>query len=201
MGHTEEEPETVTLDMIREQSHDWKREGKFWVTYRPTANIYEEKNEVLGIILHHTAVDSTVEYVVNEIFKDGQTISCHVVIDEDGTRFVLAEPETVTWHAGLSKWGDRFRANLFTIGIEFHGNTVKKPLTDAQIESAVEYMRPIIREYNIRPENIVTHEMVREEYRKAFPKNKKAYPKVDITPTEYQRVMHALDTAGLTGRH
>ncbi len=43
----------------------------------------------------------------------------------------------------------------------------------------------------------MTHQMVRDTYMKAIPGNKKAYPKVDITPEEYKRVLNALDTAKL----
>ncbi|MDE5849792.1 MAG: N-acetylmuramoyl-L-alanine amidase [Muribaculaceae bacterium] len=106
-------------------------------------------------------------------------------------------PEEIPFHAGYSKLGNRFRVNTFSIGIEFQGNTLERPLTDEQIESAIEYLRPIIKKYNIKAKNIVTHQMVRDAYMKAIPGNKKAYPKVDITPVEYERVMNALDTAGL----
>lgn len=44
---------------------------------------------------------------------------------------------------------------------------------------------------------IQLHQMVRDAYVKAIPGNKKASPKVDITPVEYERVMNALDTARL----
>lgn len=70
-------------------------------------------------------------------------------------------------------------------------------MTNEQIESSIEYLRPIIKKYNIKAKNIVTHQMVRDAYMKAIPGNKKAYPKVDITPVEYERVMNALDTARL----
>ncbi len=185
------------IDEVRMQSTDWEKPGKYWVTHLATPNIYEGINTVEGVVLHHTAYDGTAQRIAKALCRPTAEASCHVVIDYDGTRYILASPEVITWHAGKSKFGDRFRANLYTIGIEFHGNTLEYPLTDQQIESAVEYLKPIIAKYGIPAENIVTHQMIREAYMEAKPKDKKVFPKFDITPTEYDRVIHALDTANI----
>lgn len=189
-------PELDPFDLYREQSPEWVRPGKYWETHRLTPNIYEEEtNDVKGIVLHHTAYEGPTATLIDALCSPNSGVSCHVVIDKDGTRYVLAPPEAVTWHAGYSYWRGRFRANLFMIGIEFQGNTLEEPLTDEQIESAIEYIRPIVKKYNIPKSEVVTHQMIRDAYRKAVPKNKKAWPKVDIVPEEYHRVLHALDTA------
>lgn len=190
-------PVLDTKEMMREVSPEWEKPGKYWVTYRETPNVLEGENEVSGIVLHHTAYEGSADQVVKDLCDSTNNVSCHVVIDKDGTRYVLAPPEAITWHAGFSKWGDRYRANLFMIGIEFQGNTLVEPLTEEQIESAIEYMRPIIEKYDIKAENIVTHQMIRDAYREANPKNKRAWPKVDITPEEYERVKEALSAAGV----
>ena len=187
-----------SIDKTRNLSPDWHRSGKYWETFQyHTPNLHEGKNEVKAVVLHHTASKGTGEIVARELCRPGRGASCHVVIDTDGTRYVLAQPEEIPFHAGYSKWGNRFRVNTFSIGIEFQGNTLERPLTDEQIESAIEYLRPIIKKYNIKAKNIVTHQMVRDAYMKAIPGNKKTSPKVDITPVEYKRVMNALDTARL----
>lgn len=54
--------------------------------------------------------------------------------------------------------------NDFTLGIEFQGRTDQKPLTDAQINSAIEWMTPIIRKYNIPYQNLTSHKRIRDEY-------------------------------------
>lgn len=190
-------PTLSPQEIYRRQSPDWEKPGKYWVTHLLTPNVYEGINEVEGIVLHHTAYPGTARQIAEALCRTTSDASCHVVIDDDGTRYILAEPEVITWHAGKSKLGDRFRANLFTVGIEFHGNTLEFPLTDEQIESAVEYLKPIITKYNIPAEKIVTHRMIREAYMEAMPKDKKVFPKVDITPVEYERVIFALDTAHL----
>lgn len=185
----------LLVTMLRQGDPRWQKVGKYWVRKQYTENLYVNGNEVKGVVLHHTAASGSAEDVANNMCKPGHKVSCHVVIDKDGTRYILAEPTDITWHAGYSKLGNRFKANEFTIGIEFHGNTLEAPLTEAQIESAVDYLKPIIKQYKIPTKNIVTHQMIRDAYREAVPSNKKAWPKVDITPEEYERVLKALKEA------
>jgi len=154
----------------------------------PTPNFDAEKvNEVQGVILHHTA-EPTVERSLYVLTKGPRQVGTHVVIDTDGTRYVMCEPTTVTYHAGKSLLNGREGCNAFTIGIEFQGNTLEQPLTDNQVYSAIEYLLPIMEKYNVQAKNVVTHEMVRQAYKKKHPKEK-CYNKVDITQVEYKKFM------------
>lgn len=155
-----------------------------------TPNIDKGINEVKGIVLHHTATAS-LEESIEKLTTPGSGVSCHVLIDKDGTRYLLAPPEAITWHAGFSKMGNREKCNKFTIGIEFQGNTVEAPLTNEQVESAVEYIAPLMEEYGIPIENIVTHEQIRKSYQDAHPKSR-VPDKVDITESQHQRILNAL---------
>lgn len=157
----------------------------------PTPNYDEEKtNDVQGVILHHTA-EPTAKRSLEILTSPIRKVSTHAVIDTDGTRYILAEPTVVTYHAGYSTLNGRDACNEFTIGIEFQGNTLVEPLTEAQIESAIEYLKPIIAKYHIPLTNIVTHEMVRKNYKRKYP-NKRVSGKVDITQQEYSRFMEAI---------
>ncbi|MBR1593941.1 MAG: N-acetylmuramoyl-L-alanine amidase [Alloprevotella sp.] len=159
--------------------------------YHPTPNFDSEKvNDVQGIILHHTA-EPTIERSLAVLTSSQKKVGTHVVIDTDGTRYIMAEPRKVVFHAGKSILGGREACNEFTIGIELQGNTLESPLTQDQIDSAIEYMLPLIREYNIPVSNIVTHEMIRQAYKRKYP-NTKCYDKVDITQKEYRRFMKRL---------
>lgn len=164
-------------------------------TYReishPTTNIDPEKrNRVEGIILHHTA-EPTAERSMEILTSKERGVGTHVVIDYDGTRYIMCEPEVVTFHAGRSILNGKEGCNDFTVGIEFQGNTLEEPLTDDQIRSGIEYVMRLMSQYDIPIENIVTHEMVRTAYKQKYP-NKKVSGKIDITPEEYQRFMFAL---------
>lgn len=152
-------------------------------------------NEQKGIVLHHTAfMDPDLTSVVNHLRDPKSEASSHVVIGYDGARKVLANPESVTFHAGQSVWNNRDNVNDFMLGIEFQGDTNKKDLTDAQIESAIEYMLPIIRKNNIPLENIVTHQQVRDMYNEFAKKQKQkqAPSKPDINLSNYERIINEL---------
>jgi N-acetyl-anhydromuramyl-L-alanine amidase AmpD len=86
--------------------------------------------------------------------------SSHIVIQENGKRSIYASPEQVTFHAGDSEWNKRKDVNDFSIGVEFQGDTNKKPLTQAQIESFVEYYAPLAKKYNLSLKDIITHQMI-----------------------------------------
>lgn len=144
-------------------------------------------NTVEGVILHHTA-EPTAQRSLEVLSDPVRGVSTHCVIDYDGTRYIMCEPTVVAYHAGKSILNGKEGCNGFTIGIEFQGNTLEQPLTDNQIESAIEYLRPIIAKYNIPLENIVTHQMVRKAFKRKYPKVR-VYDKVDITQTEYKRFM------------
>ena len=168
------------------------------IVYR-TPNVDKKRtNSVEGVILHHTA-EPTLDRSLGVLTSLKKRVGTHAVIDTDGTRYIMAEPETVTYHAGLSLLNGKEDCNGFTIGIEFQGNTLEGPLTQDQILSAVEYLIPIMKKYNIPLENVVTHEMVRIAYKKKYPR-KRCSGKVDITQTEYLRFMKVLKSRLQQGR-
>lgn len=175
-------------------SENHQDDGKYREVSHPTPNTDPEKvNEVRGVVLHHTA-EPTIERSLGVLTSLTKKVGTHVVIDTDGTKYIMAQPEVVTFHAGLSVLNGREGCNDFCIGIEFQGNTLEKPLTQDQIESAIEYLKPIMAKYNIPLDNVVTHEMIRQAYKRKYP-NKKCYGKVDITQKEYRRFMAALRAA------
>lgn len=161
----------------------------------PTPNITQGKsNQVQGVILHHTA-SSDAKNAIRKLTLAGSNVSSHVVIDTDGTRWVLASPEQITWHAGKSILNGRENCNDFTIGIEFQGNTLETELTQDQINSAIDYLLPLIDKYKIPMQNIVTHETIRTAYKRAHPNDTACLPKRDITSKEYTKFMKALKAA------
>lgn len=153
-------------------------------------------NEQKGIVLHHTAfMDNDLTGVINHLTRPNGE-SAHVVIGFDGTRKVLARPDQVTFHAGQSAWNGRTNVNDFMLGIEFQGDTNRKDLTPQQIQSAVEYMTPIIRANNIRLEDIVTHQQIRDLWfdyaQKAGHSTSGVGRKPDINESNYKKIIQAL---------
>ncbi|MBR6979764.1 MAG: N-acetylmuramoyl-L-alanine amidase [Prevotella sp.] len=157
----------------------------------PTPNILPDTlNEMLGIVLHHTALP-TAEAALHELTRP-RGVSSHVVIDTDGKRYILAPPTAITFHAGKSLLNGRERCNNFCIGVEFQGNTAQVPLTKEQIESGVEYLLPLVTEHHIPLDNIVTHKMVRDNFIHHHPQERRCKTKVDISSSDYARFMNAL---------
>ena len=190
--YTSPKEEQIAIDEKEIEGIPIKKE--YEVRSFPTPNYdRNRKNEVIGVVLHHTA-EPTVERSLAILTSSTRKVGTHVVIDTDGTRYIMAEPEVATYHAGLSILNGHEGCNYCTVGIEFQGNTLVKPLTEDQIASGIEYLIPIIEKYKIPLENIVTHEMVRIAYMQKYPK-KRCSGKVDITPTEYMRFMKALRKA------
>ena len=155
------------------------------------SNFYKGRNKVQGVVLHHTAC-SSMQKALGALLSPGTGRSCHVAIDRDGTRYILADPETITKHAGYSYFMGREKVSEFTIGIEFQSvDTRVQPLTYEQIESAIDYLLPIIKKYHIRLSGITTHEQVRTAWLKRHP-GSDVPEKVDIAEADYQRFMAAL---------
>lgn len=113
-------------------------------------------------------------------------------MDYDGTRYILAKPKEITGHAGKSYFNGKLDCNKFTIGIEFQESTNVFPLTERQVASATEYIKPVLREYNIPVENIVTHKTIRDNYNRMNP-SKRAAQKIDICQRDYERFIKALN--------
>lgn len=154
-------------------------------------------NEKQGVVLHHTAFmgEDDGRAVINHFQNPNTEASAHVVIDFNGKRTRFGTDDDVLFHAGESYHNGRASVNDFMLGIEFQGDTNRKALTDAQIESAVEYLAPRIRAYNIKLEDIVTHKQVRDMYNKyceQFNLGPKATGKPDLSSSEYERVVMKL---------
>jgi len=157
------------------------------------------KNEIKNFVLHHTAYDNPItnEAEVKKQFMTPGQNSSHVVIEEDGSRTIYASPEQVSFHAGKSKWNGREDVNDFSIGVEFQGDTQKKPLTDEQVISFVEYYAPIAKKYNLNLKSIITHEQIRNAYIKKHANEKGLETKPDITYNQYKRILNYMKAKGI----
>ena len=67
-------------------------------------------------------------------------VSYHCLIAPDGTRCTLVADDQIAWHAGASNFLGRSRCNDFLLGLSFAGNTYAAPLSNAQLESAIEWL-------------------------------------------------------------
>jgi N-acetylmuramoyl-L-alanine amidase len=122
------------------------------------------------VVLHYTDVATLDEAL--QILTDPNResrVSCHYVIDEDGSIYQLVPAEKRAWHAGVSSLEGRENVNDFSIGIELQngGYYAGYALTgswpefpDAQINALKELLNHLMTKFPITIERIVGHEHV-----------------------------------------
>lgn len=158
--------------------------SQFLEVERLTPNRSSSSNERKGVVLHHTggAFDGAVSWLTSRESK----ASAHVVIAKNGTRARLAPDEVITWHAGNSAWKGRNGCNAFMLGVEFELTPedvrLGHLLSDAQIESCLEWLAPRMTLYNWTVDDITDHRTV------ALPRGRKA----DLSPANFDLVMSAI---------
>jgi AmpD protein len=86
----------------------------------------------------------------------------------------------VAWHAGLSAFQGRQHCNAFLLGAAFAGDTHAEPLTAAQIESALQWLKPLWTARGWTPEWMTDH-------RQISPGRKD-----DLAPAEWARLLAAI---------
>ena len=69
------------------------------------------------IVLHYTA-GSSLNSAVNWLTNKKAQASAHFVVGKNGKVVQLAPLNTVTWHAGRSRWKNRSSLNYYSVGIE-----------------------------------------------------------------------------------
>lgn len=151
-----------------------QKKSNFSEAYRPTPNVSPKPIKPRLVILHHTCGNyaGSVSWCLNPASR----VSYHCIIAEDGRRTVLATPDKRTWHAGLANWKGKKDINSISVGLAFEKDTYSKPLTEEQMYSALEYLKPILKKDNIAFDNILDHRMI-------SPRRKD-----DLNPIEYHRL-------------
>jgi AmpD protein len=139
-------------------------------------------NQKLGVVLHHTG--GTYTGAVGWLTNRQARASAHVIIAQDGRRTLLvpgrrpgqSSDDTVMWHAGVSQWRGRNGCNAFTLGVEFAGDTNQEPLTEAQVQSFLQWFLPRAWQYGWTVDDVTDHRTIAPGR------------KVDLHPDELARV-------------
>jgi len=122
-----------------------KTDGAFPEVVKKSPNVSTSTINPEGVVLHHSS--GSYAGSVSWILQSKSQVSYHVIIDTDGSRTVFAEEWKRCWHAGKSNFKGRSNCNGFLVGLAFSGDTTKRELTDAEVESAVEYLLPLFEKY------------------------------------------------------
>jgi AmpD protein len=138
-------------------------------------------HEQLGVVFHHSVLGF--EATVARMLRPESQVSYHCLIRADGARCTLVPDGQVAWHAGASQFLGRSRCNDFMLGVAFAGDTYREPLTEAQIASAIEWLRPRWGSRRWTLERMTDH-------RQVAPGRKD-----DLNPVEWNRLQSALAAA------
>lgn len=125
----------------------------------PSPNFGARRAAVESIILHYTGMESAAAALA-WLRNPASEVSCHYLINEDGTVTQLVAEAQRAWHAGQSIWRGEDDLNSRSIGIEIAnaGHAGRSPpFPAAQIEATIRLCQDIIRRHGLQQENILAH--------------------------------------------
>jgi len=111
------------------------------------------------LLLHYTGMTSAA--AARDLLCSAESgVSCHYLVDEDGTITQMVGEELRAWHAGVSSWQGETDTNSRSIGIEIHnpGHTIGyRDFPPAQMASVVALCRDILSRHAIPARNVLAH--------------------------------------------
>lgn len=127
----------------------------------PSPNFEERRNGARASILlmHYTGLASCVR-AIDWLSRPESKVSCHYVIDADGTIWQMVAENKRAWHAGVGSWHGDCDINSASIGIEIHnpGHDGGYPdFPEVQMSAVTALSADIITRNGIRPERVLAH--------------------------------------------
>jgi N-acetyl-anhydromuramyl-L-alanine amidase AmpD len=101
--------------------------------------------------------------------------SYHCIVARDGRRTITNQDDNRAYHAGVSSFKGLTSLNNCSIGVAFERSSYTEPLQDAAIESAIEYILPLMKKWNISLDMVTDHRTI-------APNRKK-----DLDPKEFAK--------------
>ena len=111
------------------------------------------------IIFHYTGMKKE-SAAIKRLTNIQSEVSSHYLVKNNGEIITLVPDLYIAWHAGKSKWKDYTSLNKNSIGIEISNPGHKfdyKNFSKKQINSLSRLSKFLIKEHNIKPENILGH--------------------------------------------
>ncbi len=129
--------------------------------YVPSPNHNERAEETLlaYVVLHYTGMPTAAE-ALNRLRDPHSEVSCHYMIDEEGSVTQMVKEEHRAWHAGHSYWLGKRDINSQSLGIELVnlGHAFGyKPFPKAQIDSLKTLLHDIMARYSLPPSALLGH--------------------------------------------
>jgi N-acetylmuramoyl-L-alanine amidase len=125
------------------------------------ANVEPRRNalSVDMLVLHYTGMASA--GAACDLLCSAQSgVSCHYLVDEDGTITQMVGEEMRAWHAGVSSWKGEADTNSRSIGIEIQnpGHALGyRDFPDVQMAAVIALCRDILSRHAIPPQHVLAH--------------------------------------------
>lgn len=157
------QPDVVTPQPLR-RSKNMNKYSETIQLSKQTNGAYAQKITPTAIVLHHTSgnYNGSISWTNRTHDNKGKRLyaSYHCIIARDGRRTITNEDDNRAYHAGASTFKGKKSLNGWSLGVAFERDTNTEPLQDAAIESALEYMLPRMKKWNITPDNVTDHRTV-----------------------------------------
>lgn len=127
--------------------------GAVW---RPSPNYEARTAPAQFIILHGTWMADDAE-ALTRLCDPAAKVSCHYMINADGTLHQLVRENQIAWHAGISAWGPHKRLNGTSIGIEISNPGDGTPYTERQYHVLEGLMASIMTRTGITADHVLAH--------------------------------------------
>ncbi|MGH1349261.1 MAG: N-acetylmuramoyl-L-alanine amidase [Methyloligellaceae bacterium] len=130
--------------------------------WRPSPNIEPRRGGLKAdmLLLHYTAMTSGPK-AVDWLCHPDAGVSCHYLVDEDGTITQMVHESERAWHAGVSSWHGETDINSCSIGIEIqnlgHALDILPEYPEIQMEAVKSLCLDIIQRHNIPARRVLGH--------------------------------------------
>ena len=125
----------------------------------PSPNFDERTLPISMIVLHYTGMPDAAGAIAR--LRDPEAkVSCHYLVDEDGTVLRLVDEDKRAWHAGRSHWREIEDINSASIGIEIVNpghDWGYRTFPQAQLDALVPLVADIKGRHGITRGNVVGH--------------------------------------------
>ncbi len=111
------------------------------------------------LLLHYTGMKSAGD-ALQRLCDPTVHVSCHYLVDEDGTIYRLVQEGRRAWHAGISFWNGERDINARSIGIEIVNPGHEfgyRPFPAMQMKAVAALARDIMGRHAIPPKRVLGH--------------------------------------------
>lgn len=127
---------------------------------RPSPNHDDRGGAAVSILMIHYTGMQSAGAALDRLCDAAAKVSCHYLIDEDGTGYRLVAEERRAWHAGAGSWRGQENVNARSIGIELVNPGHEwgyRPFPAAQMAALKALGQEIVRRHGIAAFDVIGH--------------------------------------------